>query len=290
MVSPMRHQHTLGQAITVHGTGLHTGRAVTVQLLPAAADTGIIFQSRDHPDAAPIPARYTSVLDTRLATTLGNADWRVSTVEHLLAALWVSELSNVIISVSGGEVPVLDGSAAPWLEALSSSGRIRQSAPRPVLSITKPVAVRDGARWARLSAGPELWLSAQITFDHPRILHQALSLSLTAESFRTELSWARTFGFLSDVEALHAAGLARGGGLENAVIYDTEDVLNPEGLRRADEAIRHKLLDMVGDLALAGVDIQGRFEASRPGHALNLRLLQKLFDSSDHWVMLGEKG
>ena len=150
--------------------------------------------------------------------------------------------------------------------------------------------VRDGTRWARLSPGPELWLSAQIAFDHPRIRQQSLSLSLTEESFRSELSWARTFGFLSDVEALHAAGLALGGGLENAVIYDAEDVLNPEGLRGSDEAIRHKLLDMVGDLALAGVDIQGRFEASRPGHALNHLLLQKLFDTPGHWVMLGEKG
>jgi len=270
--------------------GLHSGRDVSVRLLPAPPDTGVVFHNGDQPDSAPIPARYTSVQDTLLATTLGNPGWRVATVEHLLAALWSLGLSNVVIEVSGGEVPVLDGSAAPWLSALSTAGTVRQRGLRPLLVITDTIMVSDGARWARLSPGPVLELSAHIAFDHPRIQEQSLSVCLTAEGFADELSWARTFGFLSDVEALRAAGLARGGGLENAVVYDDDGVVNPEGLRSADEAVRHKLLDMVGDLALTGVDIQGCFAASRPGHALNLRLVQALFAAPGAWRMAGEKG
>ncbi|MFT4977294.1 MAG: UDP-3-O-[3-hydroxymyristoyl] N-acetylglucosamine deacetylase [Myxococcota bacterium] len=284
----MRHQHTLKRPVEVAGVGLHSGADVTARLLPAPPNTGVVFHNGDHPDATPIPARYTSVQDTRLATTLGNTTWRVSTVEHLLAALWASGLSNVIIEITGGEVPVLDGSAAPWCAALSEAGRQPQAAARPLLVVTAPVSVRDGARRAELLPGPGLELSARIDFSHPLIGEQALSVELTASRFETELSWARTFGFLSDVEALRAAGLARGGGLNNAVVYDGSGVLNPEGLRGEGEAVRHKLLDMVGDLALTGVDIQGRFRAIRPGHALNLMLVRALFEAPSCWRMTGE--
>lgn len=285
----MRQQHTLEHALELDGVGLHSGRTVSARLRPAPPDTGVVFHNGDRPDTPPIPARYTGVQDTRLATTLGNGAWRVSTVEHLLAALWAAGISNVIVDVHGGEIPVLDGSAAPWGAALSRAGRVAQGRPQPTLVVTAPIEVREGERWARLEPGPGLELSAHIAFDHDHIGEQSLSLSLTAESFDAELSWARTFGFLADVEAMRSAGLARGGGLENAVVYGDDGVINPEGLRRDDEAVRHKLLDMVGDLALTGVDIRGRFVASRPGHALNLQLVKALFASPSCWKMVGER-
>ena len=286
MVTPMRHQHTLSRPVQVDGIGLHGGQAVSVQILPAPIDAGVCFTAAGRPDVKPLPARYDQVCDTLLATTLGNNQWRVSTVEHLLAALLAEGIDNAEIAVSGQEIPVLDGSAARWVEELQSAGRTAQDAPRRLLVVTKPVEVADGDRHARLLPADGLEIAASIVFEHPQIGHQELSLRLDNGAFSQELAWARTFGFLAEVEMMHRMGLAQGGGLDNAVVYDATGVLNPSGLRSPDEAVRHKLLDMVGDLALAGVAVQARFEAVRPGHALNQAMLKELFDTPGAWEIV----
>lgn len=286
MVTPMRHQHTLSRPVQVHGLGLHGGQEVSVQILPAPIDAGVCFTSAQRPDIEPLPARYDQVCDTLLATTLGNKQWRVSTVEHLLAALLAEGIDNAIIAVSGQEIPVLDGSAARWVEELQSAGRTAQDAPRRILVVTAPVEISDGDRSARLLPADVLEVAASIVFDHPSIGHQELSLRLHNGAFSHELAWARTFGFLAEVEMMHRMGLAQGGGLDNAVVYDDTGVMNPDGLRSPDEAVRHKLLDMVGDLALAGVAVQARFEATRPGHALNQAMLKALFDNPSAWEIV----
>ena len=286
MVSPMRHQHTLRSPVQVRGIGLHGGQKVSVRLLPAPPDTGLIFTAADQPDIAPLPARYDQVLDTCLATTLGNSQWKVSTVEHLLAALLTEGIDNTTIEVDGEEIPVLDGSAAPWVEKIREAGRTCQETPRRTLVITTPIEVIDGNREARLLPSAGLEVAATIVFEHPGIGQQQLDLRLHNGTFGHELAWARTFGFLAEVEAMHRMGLALGGGLDNAVIYDQEGVLNPGGLRGPDEAVRHKLLDMIGDLALAGIAVQGRFEAIRPGHALNQALVRALFESPQSWEIV----
>jgi UDP-3-O-[3-hydroxymyristoyl] N-acetylglucosamine deacetylase len=286
MVTPMRQQHTLRQPIQVSGIGLHGGQDVSVRLLPAPPNAGLSFTAAGQPDIPPLPARYDQVIDTQLATTLGGEHFRVATVEHLLAALLAEGIDNALIEVSGEEIPVLDGSAAPWVEQLRAAGRTAQDTPRRTLVITAPVEVRDGDRCARLVPAEGLEVSATIIFDHPVIGQQQLTVRLENGAFGHELAWARTFGFLGEVEAMHRMGLALGGGLDNAVVYGQDGVMNPDGLRGPDEAVRHKLLDMVGDLALAGVAVQGRFEAIRPGHAMNQALIRALFDSPQSWEMV----
>ncbi|MDG1478084.1 MAG: UDP-3-O-acyl-N-acetylglucosamine deacetylase [Myxococcota bacterium] len=282
----MRQQHTLSRPIQVSGIGLHSGQDVSVRLLPAPPSAGLSFTAAGKPGSPPLPARYDQVIDTRLATTLGGEHFMVATVEHLLAALLAEGIDNALIEVSGEEIPVLDGSAAPWVEQIRAAGRTTQDALRRTLVITAPVEVCDGDRTARLVPAEGLEVSATIIFDHPAIGQQQLAVRLENGTFGHELAWARTFGFLGEVEAMHRMGLALGGGLENAVVYGQDGVVNPNGLRGPDEAVRHKLLDMVGDLALAGVAVQGRFEAIRPGHALNQALIRALFDSPQSWKMV----
>ncbi|MFT5686856.1 MAG: UDP-3-O-[3-hydroxymyristoyl] N-acetylglucosamine deacetylase [Myxococcota bacterium] len=286
MVTPMRRQHTLSRPIHVRGIGLHGGQEVSVRVLPAPPDAGLSFTAAGQPDLSPIPARYDQVVGTQLATTLGDGHFKVATVEHLLAALLAEGVDNAEIEVSGEEIPVLDGSAAPWVEQIRQAGRTEQQAPRRTLVVTAPVEVIDGERIARLVPAEGLEVAATIIFDHPDIGQQQLELRLQNGTFGRELAWARTFGFLAEVEAMHRMGLALGGSLDNAVVYDQDGVVNPDGLRSPDEAVRHKLLDMVGDLALAGVAVQGRFEAIRPGHALNQALVRALFDSPESWEMV----
>lgn len=286
MVTPMRRQHTLSRPIHVRGIGLHGGQEVSVRLLPAPPNAGLSFTAAGQPDIPPLPARFDQVIDTRLATTLGGDRFKVATVEHLLAALMAEGIDNAEIEVTGEEIPVLDGSAAPWVEQIRAAGRTDQDVPRRTLVITAPVEVTDGDRTARLVPAEALEVAATIIFDHPVIGQQQLAVRLENGTFGHELAWARTFGFLGEVEAMHRMGLALGGGLDNAVVYGQDGVVNPDGLRGPDEAVRHKLLDMVGDLALAGVAVQGRFEAIRPGHALNQALVRALFEAPQSWEMV----
>ncbi len=284
----MPFQKTLRRPVSLTGEGLHSGRETRVRLRPAAPDTGYVFAHPAHDSV--ITAGHDAVVHTMLATTLGNHAWRVATVEHLLAALRGMGLDNVEIEVDGDELPALDGSARAWVELVQEAGVATQEARRKQLVILRPVEVGDGARWARLSPAGRLEVWARIDFDHKDVGQQELELPLENGQFVHELSWARTFGFLADVESMRAMGLGLGGGLHNAVVFDDDGPLNPDGLRAHDELVRHKLLDMVGDLALLGYPVIGRLEAVRPGHSLTVELVRTLLSTPDAWTLVEVDG
>ncbi len=281
-------QHTLKAAISCVGVGLHSGQRVRLSLRPLDVDQGIIFRRVDL--GVDIPARFEFVQETRLATGLAHPDHpqaHIGTIEHLMAALAGLGVDNLLIELDGPEVPILDGSASPYVFLIDCAGLAAQDAPRPEIEILRPVRVTEGEAFIELrpasafNAGLEMSLS--IDFPATAIGRQKVSLRLTAENFRHQLCRSRTFALAEEVAAIQAAGLGRGGNLENAVVVDGDRVLNPGGLRMADEFVRHKLLDAVGDLALAGAPIRGRFTAHRSGHMLNNRLLHALFADPAAW-------
>jgi len=278
-------QRTLKSAISCVGVGLHSGQRVNLMLHPAAPDTGIVFRRTDL--GVDVPARYDLVTETCLCTAIGAPgaqQARVGTVEHLVAALTAIGVDNVLVELDGPEVPVLDGSAAPFLFLIDCAGVVDQAAARQVIEVLRPVRVESGEAFAELRPAPfGLELALSIDFPAEAIGRQALTLRLTEASFRAELAASRTFTQRADIEAMQEAGLARGGSLENAVVVDGPQVLNPEGLRQPDEFVRHKMLDAVGDLGLAGGAIQGRFVAHRTGHTLNNALLRALFADASAW-------
>lgn len=280
-------QRTLKTVIDCVGVGVHTGRRVTVTLRPAAPGTGIVFHRTDL--GVEIPARYDHVADTRLCTALGlpgRPEARIGTVEHLMAALAGCRVVDCTVEVDGPELPILDGSAAPWVFLLDCAGTVDQGR-GSAIEVLRPVRVAEGEAFAELrpifGQGHGLTAAMSIAFDVAAIGRQALTLELDEVTFRRELAPARTFGLAREVEALRSAGLARGGSLRNAVVVDGTRVLNPGGLRMPDEFVRHKLLDAVGDLALAGAPLIGRFVGHRSGHALNNRLLRALFAAQANW-------
>jgi UDP-3-O-[3-hydroxymyristoyl] N-acetylglucosamine deacetylase len=273
-------QRTLKSAIGCVGIGLHSGRRVNLTLHPAGVDHGIVFRRTDLGAAIDIPARFERVVDTRLCTVLANPahpDARIGTIEHLMAALAGAAIDNVLVEIDGPELPILDGSAAPFLFLLDCAGVTAQEAPRRTIEVLRTVRVTDGEAYAELRPGPAQQIAMSIDFTAPAIGRQSLSLQVAPGPFRRELARARTFTLAQEIEQLHQAGLAKGGSLDNAVVVDGARVLNPGGLRMRDEFVRHKLLDVVGDLALAGGVIRGRFTGHRSGHALNNRLLRALF-------------
>ncbi|MBN8874395.1 MAG: UDP-3-O-acyl-N-acetylglucosamine deacetylase [Rhodospirillales bacterium] len=281
-------QRTLKSSIDCVGVGVHSGARVQMTLRPAAPGTGIVFERTDL--GRSLPARFDHVIDTRLCTVVGlpgEPSVRVGTVEHLMAALAAKGIDNAVIALDGPEVPILDGSAAPILFLLDCAGSVEQAVPRRGIEILQPVRVSDGAAFAELRpnrSGPRgLGMAMSIDFAAAAIGRQAYELHLSETSFRHELAAARTFAMAEEVEQLRAIGLARGGSLDNALVVDGDRVLNPGGLRMQGEFVRHKLLDAVGDLALAGMPLNGRFVAHRSGHALNNKLLRALFADRAAW-------
>ena len=279
-------QVTLKAAVRCSGIGLHGGRPASLTLKPAAPNTGIIFHRTDISGSAPIPARFEYVRDTRLCTTLGvDAGVTIGTVEHLMAALAGCHVDNVIIEVDGPEVPILDGSSEPFVSLIESVGTIEQAAPKHAIRIEKSVTVEDGDGRATLRSGQGFSVNIEVEYRKAAVKPQRVSLGLVNGTFKRELARARTFGFLDDIEKLRAAGFAMGGSLDNAVVMSGDRVLNEGGLRFADEFVRHKALDAVGDLYLAGATILGSFDGVRSGHGLNNRLLHALFEQRDAWSM-----
>ncbi len=282
-------QRSLKSAIDCVGVGLHTGAKVRLTLAPGAPGAGIVFRRTDLPGAPAIPARFDHVLESRLCTVLaapGAPEIRVGTVEHVMATLAGAGVDNAVVSLDGPEAPILDGSAASFLFLIDCAGLALQEQPGVEIEVLRPVRVRHGAAFAELRPLPDgdgLDLALSIDFPAAAIGRQALSLSLSPDSFRTELARARTFVQASEVAGLRAAGLGRGGSLENAVVVDEARVLNPGGLRMPGEFVRHKMLDAVGDLALAGTRLRGRFVGHCSGHALNNRLLRALFAEAGNW-------
>jgi UDP-3-O-[3-hydroxymyristoyl] N-acetylglucosamine deacetylase len=280
-------QRTLRGPIDCVGIGLHTGRRIRLALRPAPAGSGIVFYRTDL--GASVAARHDCVIDTRLCTVLADParhEMRVGTVEHVMAALAACGVDNAVVAVDGPEVPILDGSAAPFVFLIDCAGVVEQDAPLLCLQVLRPVRVTDGQSFAELrpavAGGFETAVS--IDFTAAAIGRQALSLRVTEDAFRRELAEARTFTLAAEIAAMREAGLARGGSLDNAVVVDDARVLNPAGLRRRDEFVRHKVLDIVGDLALAGAPLEARLVAHRPGHGLNNKLLRALFADRTAWT------
>jgi len=285
-----RPQRTLKTAIGCVGVGLHSGARVTMTLRPSAPDTGIRFRRVDIAGAGGIvPANWATVNDTRLNTCLRNSDGvAVGTVEHLMSALCGMGIDNCLIDINGPEVPVMDGSAAPFLFLIECAGTMDQSAPRRAIKVNKRVTVRDGDKVASLSPASSFSVRVEIDFASSAIARQDFYLGLTESSFKAEVARARTFGFEQEVAMLRANGLARGGSLDNAVVIDSTGtkVLNDDGLRYGNEFVRHKVLDAVGDLYLAGYPILGHFNGVRTGHALNNQLLRQLFADSSSYSLV----
>jgi UDP-3-O-[3-hydroxymyristoyl] N-acetylglucosamine deacetylase len=282
-------QRTIAEKISCTGIGLHSGKPVQLTLQPARANSGVVFVRTDLPRAVEVPAVHSAVTSTRLATTLGRGDATVGTVEHLLAALRGLGIDNVRIEVDGPEIPVMDGSAASFVFLLRAAGLFDQGTPRRSLRVLRPVEVRDGDRMMRIEPARDLRVTYSVDFAHPAIGRQQLrNLVIDDESFEQEICRARTFGFLREVEALWRAGLARGGNLDNTVVMDDFRVLNRDGLRWPDEFVRHKVLDLLGDLALLGMPIEGHLVVERGGHALHQRFVRALLESPTHWTVENE--
>lgn len=281
-------QATIRRAIDCKGVGLHSGADVRMVMHPAPADTGIVFRRRDLAGAR-VPARYDRVADTRLGTTLeGEGGVRVGTVEHLMAALWGCGVDNLLVDLDGPEVPAMDGSAEPFVFLVDCAGLAHSDAPRQSVKVLRPVSVSDGE--ARVSLWPDNGTSvrAEIVFDHPAVGAQSFELAGEEDAFRRNIARARTFGFERDVAALRATGRALGGSLENAVLVGDDGVRNEEGLRFPDEFVRHKILDCLGDLYLAGARVVARVEAVRGGHTLNSHLLRALFSDPANWCFAAD--
>jgi UDP-3-O-[3-hydroxymyristoyl] N-acetylglucosamine deacetylase len=278
-------QRTVRQSIACTGTGLHSGTKVHLTLRPAPANHGIVFRRTDQPaQRADVPARWDHVVDTRMCTTLANeAGTAVGTVEHLMAALAGFAVDNCLIEIDAPEVPIMDGSAEPFAFLIECAGLAEQDEPRHAIEILKSVRCGDERYHATLAPAAGTALSFEIDFENAVVARQRLSLDLRGGTFREQLAPARTFGFAHEVEQLRRMGLARGGSLDNAVVIGEDRILNREGLRFPDEFVRHKMLDALGDLYLAGGPMVGRFHGHRAGHALNNKLLRALFADPANW-------
>jgi UDP-3-O-[3-hydroxymyristoyl] N-acetylglucosamine deacetylase len=277
-------QRTVANRVSCTGVGLHSGRRAALTLAPAPVDSGIRFVRTDL--GVEIPATSNHVVDTTLSTTLGCGEARVATVEHALAALTGMGLDNCRVEVDGPEVPILDGSAAPFVALIREAGISIQRTGKRFLILQKRVEVQDGDKHVRLEPSESLRIDFTIDFAHPLVSDQAYRFEFSDRSFEREVARARTFCFLSDIERMKAMGLAKGGGLENAIVVDAFSILNPEGLRFPDEFVRHKVLDAVGDLTLMGMPVIGALVARKSGHTLNQALVRRvLADPSSHRVV-----
>lgn len=281
-------QRTLKNVIRAAGVGLHTGEKVYLTLRPAAVNTGIIFRRVDLPVPVEIPARAENVGDTRLSTTLVHDKARISTVEHLLSALAGLGIDNAYIDLSAAEVPIMDGSAGPFVFLIQSAGIEEQGAPKRFIRIKQKVVVEDGDKWAKFEPFEGFKVSFAIDFDHPvfRGRHQDATVDFSTTSFVKEVSRARTFGFMRDLEFLRSKNLALGGSLDNAIVMDDYRILNEDGLRYEDEFVKHKVLDAIGDLYLLGHSLIGAFSGYKSGHELNNRLLRTLLASESAWELV----
>jgi UDP-3-O-[3-hydroxymyristoyl] N-acetylglucosamine deacetylase len=288
LLLPAAQQHTLKGVITYAGRGLHSGQHVALWLKPAPAGSGIVFQRKDVTQfRTTIPAHWENVISGRLCSVLGNAQGvTVATVEHLLAALRACGVDNALVEVNGPEIPILDGSAAPFVELIRHVGTEAQSAPRRFIYLTAAVTVTEGDRFAMLIPASHAQISVEIYFPSHVIGHQRYSVALDSDDFLAGIVPARTFGFTEEIAALREQGLARGGSLTNAVVVDNGQVVNAGSLRYENEFVRHKILDAVGDLVLAGAPVIAHYYGHKAGHRLNHLLLRELFARRQVWQYL----
>ncbi len=281
-------QRTLKSVIRATGVGLHSGEKVFLTLRPAPANTGIIFRRVDLDPVVEISADPTHVGDTRLSTNVVMDDVKIGTVEHLMSAFAGLGIDNVYVDLTAAEVPIMDGSAAPFVFLMQSAGIEELNRPKKFLRVTKPVEVRHGDKWARFDPFEGFKISFTINFDHPIFVNsdQKTSVDFSSTSFIKEVSRARTFGFMRDLEELRNAGLAQGGSLDNAVVLNDSNVVNEDGLRYGDEFVKHKVLDAIGDLYMLGHPLIGEFTAHKSGHALNNQALRALVADKKAWQMV----
>jgi len=281
-------QRTLKNVIRATGVGLHTGEKVYLTLRPAPPNSGIVFRRTDIDPPLEVPARPENVGDTRLSTTLEHEGARISTVEHLMSAFAGLGIDNAYVDLTAPEVPIMDGSAGPFVFLIQSAGIEEQNAPKRFIRIRETVLIEEGDKWARFDPLDGFKVSFAIDFDHPIFKNsvQVASVDFSTTSFVKEVSRARTFGFMRDLEALREAGLARGGSLDNAIVMDAFHILNEDGLRYEDEFVKHKVLDAIGDLYLLGHPLIGAFSAYKSGHALNNRLLRQMVARQDAWEIV----
>ncbi|MBP49500.1 MAG: UDP-3-O-[3-hydroxymyristoyl] N-acetylglucosamine deacetylase [Acidiferrobacteraceae bacterium] len=281
----MIRQRTLKNVIRATGVGLHTGEKVFLTLRPAAVNTGIVFRRIDLEPVVDVKAILDNVSSTRMSTTLERDGVRISTVEHLMSAFAGLGIDNVLVDLTAAEVPIMDGSAGPFVFLIESAGVEEQRAPKRFIRIKQSVEISDGDKWAKFDPYDGFKVDLTIDFDHPVVQssQQHASIDFSESSFIKDVSRARTFGFLDEVEALQEAGLARGGSLDNAIVMDAFHILNDDGLRYRDEFVKHKILDAVGDLYLLGHLLVGAFSAHKSGHSMNNGLLRRLLETESAW-------
>ncbi|MDA0902667.1 MAG: UDP-3-O-acyl-N-acetylglucosamine deacetylase [Proteobacteria bacterium] len=279
------YQRTINSKVNCNGIGIHSGANVKMSLLPAPADTGIVFKRTDIGGVnGVISANYKNVCDTNLGTTIANSyGTKISTIEHLMAAIWGCGIDNLIVEVNGPELPIMDGSSEPFVFLIECAGSTVQDKPRRVIEIMKKIEIQENDKTISIEPGKEFAVDFDIDFNHKQVQKQKYDFHSTHTSFKNDLCRARTFGFQHEIEMLHKMGLARGGSLDNAIVVGEEGVVNAEGLRYDDEFVRHKTLDFIGDIYLAGGYIAGHFTASKAGHGINNKMLHKLFADESCW-------
>jgi UDP-3-O-[3-hydroxymyristoyl] N-acetylglucosamine deacetylase len=282
----MPFQSTVKNKVTFYGIGIHSGKDVEVTLRPAEEGTGILFHRTDLEPSVSIEAVAANVVNTRLSTTIGKNGVIVATIEHLMAALRICGVDNVFVDINGPEVPIMDGSAAPFVKWIEEAGIKTQAKPRKYLVVKRPVTIIDGDKKVAIIPSRFFRISFDMRFNHPVVNNQFRSVKLNKNSFIKEIASARTFGFLAEFETLKANGFAQGASLENAVAIGNEGILNKEGLRFADEFVRHKILDAVGDFSLLGFQVIGHVKAFKSGHDLNHRLVKELLADRDAWELV----
>lgn len=283
----MRLQNTLKNEIIITGNGLHTGHIINMRLRPAPRDSGIVFIRTDKRDTR-IKANVSSVVDTTFATTLASEGVRVGTVEHLLAAFAGLDIDNVYVEIDGPEVPIMDGSALPFVNKIMEAGIAKQAKTVSFIRIREPIVVMEGPSQIAITPCEGMRITYRLFYTHPAFGEQKLGIDVTTRKFISEIAPARTFGFLRDVEMLRAKGLAKGGSLENAIVLGEKEVLNGNKLRFKDEFVRHKILDAIGDISLIGLPVYGHIIANKSGHTLHIKLLKKILSSRDSWEIASE--
>jgi UDP-3-O-[3-hydroxymyristoyl] N-acetylglucosamine deacetylase len=279
-------QKTVGGTIEFAGIALHTGKETSVRILPGDPDTGYRFRRTDIPGHPEVEASVHNIRDTLLATSLGFNGATIKTVEHLLSAMAGCGIDNAAIEVSGDEIPIMDGSAAPFVRGIEIVGLVDQEVPKKMLRILKKIETSENGASASLVPSETFQVSFTIDFKHPVVGNQNLDFDYSPSTFRSDIAYARTFGFLEDVQMMVDQGLALGGSLENAVVVGDDKVLNPEGLRSPDEFVRHKVLDTIGDLSLLGIPIIGAYTGYKAGHRINRLLMQEVLAHPDHWDLV----
>ena len=280
-------QRTIKEKVDFEGVGLHSGVTVSISLIPAKADSGIVFIRKDVQDRDnKVVANYNNVADTRLGTTIANSTGiSVSTIEHLMAAIWSCDIDNLVIEINAHEVPIMDGSAKPFVSVIESAGTVEQDKPRKFIKILKEVKIEEPDKSISIAPSEGFSIEINIDFDSEHVGKQSLKLKSPAVSFKEDISGARTFCFEKEIDAMREIGLAKGGSLDNAIVIGDEGVLNKNGLHWEDELVRHKILDCLGDMYLAG-HLIGRVKGYKSGHGVNNQLLRKLFDDDNAWEIV----